>query len=210
MIIKRIKEKGILAKLLEKGIKILLYKECKKIGKIKIDIIASSIEIIRGVIEKIYINAEEVNYKELLIDKIELESDEVKIAFKINNNDFNFKNNFTIKFKISLSENSIKKILLSSIWDWIWDIISNELLNQAKLEDIKIKNNLIFVKSIKQNSSNFELEKLELKAEIGKIYVSNENHAKSIVIPIEDKVYIKSLNVNNNSIIIEGNSSISF
>ena len=53
----QLQKKGILAKLLEKGIKILLKKECKQIGKIKIDIAASSIQIIKGIIQKIQIIA---------------------------------------------------------------------------------------------------------------------------------------------------------
>ena len=42
MIFKLPQEKGILANLLEKGIKILLKKECKRIDNIQINIIASS------------------------------------------------------------------------------------------------------------------------------------------------------------------------
>ena len=48
MIFNQIHEKGILAKLLEKGLKIFLKNECKKIGKVKIDIFASSLQIIKG------------------------------------------------------------------------------------------------------------------------------------------------------------------
>ena len=103
----RIKEKGILSKLLEKAIKILLRKECKKIGEIEIDIIASSIQIIKGVIQKIYIKSKDINYKDLLFDKIELEANDVKIKFNISNKKLNLENNLIIRFKISLSEYSL-------------------------------------------------------------------------------------------------------
>ena len=83
MIAKRIKEKGILAKLLEKGIKILLIKECKKISNLKIDIISSSTQIIKGEIQKINIIAEDINYKDLLFDEFELEANHLKINFKL-------------------------------------------------------------------------------------------------------------------------------
>ena len=53
MIVKWIKEKGILTKLLEKGIKFLVIKECKKIRNLKIDIISTSTQIFKGVIQKI-------------------------------------------------------------------------------------------------------------------------------------------------------------
>ena len=99
MLRKRIQEKGILAKLLEKGIEILLKKECKKIGKLKININANSIEIIKGFIQKINIIAEDVNYKDLLLDKIELETKEVDLVLNITNRELKFKNNPKIIFK---------------------------------------------------------------------------------------------------------------
>ena len=51
----KIQDKGILAKLLEKCITILVKNECYKIGKINVDIIASSVQIIKGIIHKIHI-----------------------------------------------------------------------------------------------------------------------------------------------------------
>ena len=56
MIAKWIKENGILTKLLEKGIKILVIKECKKIRNLKIDIISTSTQIIKGIIQEINIS----------------------------------------------------------------------------------------------------------------------------------------------------------
>ena len=206
---KKIKEKGILAKLLEKGIKILLKKECKKIGKIEIDIIASSIQIIRGIIRNISIIAKDINYKDLLFDEVELEAHDVHIIFNINNKKLSFKNNFIIKLKISLSENSLKKILLSSQWNWMWEIISKELLNKGKLEDIEIKNGQILITTSKDIQTKNEVENIYIKAENGKIFLENKTYNKSIKIPIEDKVYINNVNIRNNSVIILANSYIS-
>ena len=207
---KRIQEKGILAKLLEKGIQLLIKKECKKIGKININIIASSIQIIKGIIQKIYIIAKDINYKDLLFDQIELEANGIKLIYKINNKELKFKNNFKIKFKITLSENSLKTILLSNNWDWIGDMISKEILNHAKLEDIEIKNDQILITTSKDIQTKNEVENVYIKAENGKIFLENKTYNKSIKIPIEDKVYIKNINIRNNLINIFANSSISF
>mgnify|MGYP001367125690 CR=1 FL=1 len=207
---KRIQEKGILAKLLEKGIQLLIKKECKKIGKININIIASSIQIIKGIIQKIHIIAKDINYKDLLFDQIELEANDIEIIYKINNKELKFKNNFTIKFKITLSENSLKKILLSNNWNWIGDMISKEILNHAKLEDIEIKNGQILITTSKDIQTKNEVENVYIKAENGKIFLENKTYNKSIKIPIEDKVCIKNINIRNNLINIFANSSISF
>ena len=210
MISKIIKEKGILAHLLEKGVKILVKNQCKQISEIQIDIIADSIQIIKGIIPKIYLIAKDINYKDLLFDEIELEANDVKVIFDIKKKKLNFNNNFIIKFKISLSENSLKTVLLSKNWNWIWDMISKEILNQEKLEDIEIKNGQLLIKALKDNRYINEVENVDIKAKDGSLYLENKSYNKSIKIPIEDKICIKDVYIKNNLINISAKSTISF
>ena len=151
MIFKRIHEKGILAKLIEQGIRILLIKECKKICNLKIDIISSSTQIIKGEIEKIKIFAEDINYKDLFFDKLQIEADNLKINFKLTTKELKFTNDPLIKFKISLTQGSLRSILLSKNWHWIGDKISKEILNEEKLIDIKIRNDQLLIKASKDD-----------------------------------------------------------
>tara|TARA_Y100001968_G_scaffold253206_1_gene238800 strand:+ start:55 stop:687 length:633 start_codon:yes stop_codon:yes gene_type:complete len=210
MISNKIKEKGILAKLLEQGIKILLIKECKKISNVKIDILASSIEIIKGELQKINIIAEDINYKDLSFDEIELEANQIKINFELKSKKIYFKKNPIVKFKISVSENSLKTVLLSNNWACIGNMISKELLNQERLEDIKISNGKLLMETSNKEITNNQLEKINIKTEKGKLCLENKTFNKTIYIPLEDKIYIKNVNIENNLINIFANSSLSF
>ena len=207
---KEIQKKGILSKILEKGIEVLLKKECKKISKVKINIIASSIQIIKGIIKKINIKAEEINYKDLFFDEVELEANEVKVIFKINKKNLDFRNNFIIKFKLSLSEKSLKKILLSKTWNWIGAMISKEILNQNKIEDIKIKDGKILFKILKNDKLITQEENFNIKSDNGQLYIENKAYKKYMNIPIDEKVCIENANIQNNLINIIATSSISF
>tara|TARA_Y100001968_G_C19313116_1_gene695226 strand:+ start:459 stop:1091 length:633 start_codon:yes stop_codon:yes gene_type:complete len=205
---KQIEDKGLISKFLEQGIKILLKKECKKINNLKIDIIASSLQIIKGKIKNIYIFAEDIDYKGLVFDKIKIEANGIEINFKLNKKKLNFQDNILINFRISLSEKSLKNILLSNRWNWIKDIITKEILNKSKLEDIKINADKILMKTQNTDRINNEVEKIHVKTERGKIYLLNKAYKKSIEIPIEDKIYIKNIYFEDNFIIIQANSSI--
>ena len=210
MIVKQIKQKGILTKFLEQGIKILIIKECKKIRNLKIDIISTSTQIIKGEIKKINISAEDINYKDLFFDELQLEADNLKINFKLINKELYFKDNPIIKFKILLSQSSVRTALLSDKWNWIGDKISNEILNLEKLIDIKIKDGQLLIKASKNNLSVNQVKRIDIKTERGKIYLENKDYNKIIQIPIEDKIYIKNVNIENNLINICASSSISF
>ena len=208
MISKKIKKKGVLATFLEKCIKIVLIKECKKIGNIKIDIIATSFQLVNGLIQKINIIAEDINYKDILFDTIKLEANNIKINFRIYNKELKFGNNIIIKFKVSLCENSLNSVLLSSKWTWIANRISNEILNQKKLEGIKIKNNHILMKTSTDKRGVNEEVQVDIKAEEGSLYLDNKLSNKSIRIPIEEKVCIKDIMIENDLINISANSSV--
>ncbi len=208
MTAKQIRKKGILAKLLEQSIKILLMKECKKIRNIRIDIISSSTEIIQGKIQKIKIIAEDINYKGLLFDEFILESNNLEIRFKIFNKELDFINNPIIKFKILLSQNSLKTILFSNKWSWIENLISKELLNKRNLEDISIRNDNLLMKVSEKNIIINQEEMINIKSEAGKIYLENKIQNRTIQIPIENKIFIKSAVIENNLINIFADSSI--
>ena len=198
--------KGILAKLLEQCIRVLLIKECKNIRHLKINLIATSIQIIKGEIQKINIIANDINYKYLLCDEVDLEATQISINFDIINKELKFKNNPTIKFKISFSETSLKKILLSNNWEWIGNMISKEILKNERLKDLKIRNDQLFLKAFDSDI----LENINIKIENGKVYLFNKNYNKIIQIPLEDKVYINHIKIENNLVNVFANSSISF
>tara|TARA_B100001113_G_scaffold856_1_gene807 strand:- start:825 stop:1433 length:609 start_codon:yes stop_codon:yes gene_type:complete len=199
-------KKSILAKLLEQGLRILLIKECKKIGHLKINLIATSIQIIKGEIQKINIIAKDINYKYLLFDEVELEASQIKVNFNLTNKELKFRNNPIINFKISFSESSLKEILLSNNWNGIKNLISNLLPKNERLKDLKIRNNKLLLEAFESNI----LEQVNIKTENGKVYLVNKDNNKIIQIPIEDKIYIKNINFKNNIINIFANSSISF
>ena len=209
MIANRIQGKGILAKLLEQGIRILLIKECKNIRSLKIDIISNSTQIIKGEIPKINIIAEDINYKNLLFDKLDLEANRLKINFNLTNKELYFKDNPIIKFKFSLSQDSLRTVLLSNSWNWIENMISKEILNKEKLEGINISNGQLLMKASQKNITINQVYMINIKAEKGKIYLENKTHNKTIQIPLEDKIYIENIYIENNLINIFGNSSIS-
>ena len=210
MISKRINKKGILIKLLEKCVKILIKNECKKIKNIKVGIISSANQIIKGKIQKISIIAEDINYKDILFDEFELEANDLEINFKLINKKLNFRNDPIVKFKILLSQSSLKTILFSNNWNFIVNLISKEILNQCILEDLNIKNDQLLIKAYNEKINPNYINKIEIKTYKGKIYLKNISNSRTILLPIEEKVYIEKINIENNIINIFGNSSISF
>ena len=151
-----------------------------------------------------------INYKDLLFDKFELEANQIKINFKIKNKELIFKNNPKIKFEISLSENSLKAVLFSNDWNWIGNMISKEILNQEILEDIKLRNGQLFINASEKNIAVNKADEINIKGINGKMFLVNSSSNKTIQIPIEDKIYIENVNIENNSINIFANSPISF
>ena len=58
--------------------------------------------------------------------------------------------------------------------------------------------------------TNNKVEQINIKAEKGEIYLENKVYNKTMKIPLEDKIYIENVNIENNLINISANSFISF
>ena len=172
MRISTIAEKGFLARLIEKGIEFFLKKQCTQINGIRIDIFATSIQIIKGEINRIKLKAKEINNKELLFDEIKLEADNVKVKYKIDNKTIVFKNEFIVDFKLKLSETSVRQILLNKNWSWIGNLISKAILNLDSLNNITIENNEIISQTciFKKRERNRHLKVIN-KIEIYTLYM---------------------------------------
>ena len=66
------------------------------------------------------------------------------------------------------------------------------------------------MKASQKNITINQVYMINIKAEKGKIYLENKTHNKTIEIPLEDKIYIENVNIENDLINIFANSSISF
>jgi len=204
----QIESKGILSKLLEKALKILLRKECKVIKNIQINISSSNHEIIKGEINEMKISAEEVNYKELLFNRIELQTEKLTINFQVKNKKLSFKENFHVKLKITLTSDSLQKILTSQNWGWLGCLITEKLLELSYLSDLKIENNILELKGSDKKRHTYKTELIKIESKEGKIHLKNINNIHSVIIPIEDKIYINSIKIENNQININAHSKI--
>ena len=201
-------QRGILAKLIEKGIEIYLRKECENISELNINIFATSLQIVKGQINNIIILAKKVEYKRLLFDEIELEANKVNINYQININQIKFNNDFKITFKISLSDYSLNQILLSKHWSWLGESIAKAMLNLSKFKEIKIENDQIYIRGEDKNNVIKE-EKINVLSNNGKINLESK-FCKGYTIPVEDKIYIKEIIAKDNLIVLKANSHIEF
>tara|TARA_B100000700_G_C14910192_1_gene791834 strand:- start:545 stop:1180 length:636 start_codon:yes stop_codon:yes gene_type:complete len=202
MRISTIAEKGIFSGLIEKGIEFFLKNQCNQINSIKIDIFATSMQIIKGEINKINLKAKEINYKELLFDEIELEAENVKIKYKINKKKLVFKNEFIVDFKLKLSEKSVRKILTNKNWSWIENLISKAILNLNSLNNITIENNEIRVEGFNKNINDYKQAIIGIHTKEGKVYIKDKSCKKNLEIPIDENIYINKSIIQNNLIII--------
>ena len=138
-----------------------------------------------------------------------LKNNQIQDHFGIKFQELSFINNPMIRFNISLSQSSLRKVLLSDKWSWIGNKISNEILNLRKLEDIKIKNGKLFMKTSQENITINQGEQININTERGKVYLENKKYNKKIEIPIEDKIYIENIEIEDNLINIYATSTIS-
>ena len=74
----------------------------------------------------------------------------------------------------------------------------------------EIINGQLLIKASEEKMTLNQSEPINIKIEKGKVYLGNRTNNKVIQIPIEDKIYIEKIYIENNLLNIFGNSPIAF
>ena len=147
---------SLIPKIIENGLKVWVKSKCLRIKVLKIKINSTNIEIIKGNIKSVQTIAEDLIFKSLEIENIDLSSSEIKVEFSIKEKKVIIKNKFRVDGSITFSDIGLTNSLLNKEWIWLGNKISSDLINLKNFEQLTIKDNLIFIKgynNLKESSN---------------------------------------------------------
>ncbi|WP_320668029.1 DUF2993 domain-containing protein [Prochlorococcus sp. MIT 1307] len=209
---KPLSKKGPLIQIIESGLEIWVRTQCQSIGKIKIEINASALELLTGRFSGAKIKANDVIFKGLPFYEVSLTSNSLHLQIDLSNKKqkVSLKDIFEVQGRISLESQSLNKIIFSKQWSWIGDWLAKNLLEVTKLEALSIKGNSIEAKSTGKdpviNSNNVEF--LEVEANSGTLIFKNKSKDISKLLPMDPSIFIDSATLEDEKLHLTGYSKI--
>ena len=197
------KIEGIVPKIIENGLKIWIRSKCLQVKGLEIKIKSNNINIINGNIKSIIAIAKDVNFTNIEIKNINLASTEINLEFSIKEKRLLIKNKFTVNGSLDFSSNGLTNSLSNKQWIWLGNKLTNDLIGMKNFKELKIKDDLIFLTGYNTLNRDLNIESFSIKALKGKIILFSKESEKELLIPMDENIYIKSLKLENDLLILQ-------
>tara|TARA_Y100001968_G_C19275099_1_gene676294 strand:- start:251 stop:886 length:636 start_codon:yes stop_codon:yes gene_type:complete len=203
-----INKKDLLIKLIETGIKLWIKSKCNAISEIKLYLNTSTKELLKGTISSIDFEAEKVNLKDIIINKVLIKTDHVEISSNFLTSKVSFRNEIKVNLMLIVSEESLEKTLLSDQWNWLGDLICNNLTQIDHIQRLNIIENKLELYGESSCLPRRNKGYLTLSVNSGKLVLINEETNKNFTIPMEESIYITKAYLNNKYITVYADAKI--
>ena len=122
------KDKELFITLLESSIEKWLSSRCESSKSIKIKLNGEISDFLKGKIKQIILSGNDICFKEIKIDKINLETEEIGFQLNLFKRKFLLKKKFGIFVDLVISDKSIRETLFSKKWEYLRIQIAKEIL----------------------------------------------------------------------------------
>ena len=197
--------KNILNYSLQLGIKIWLRFICKRIN-IK-NLILVKGEGINGKINKLYLEASNLIFENLHINKIILQANDFYINFNLKEYNL-FSDDIFVDCFLMINSSNLEKMLFKEKWKDIRTHFENEFTERKIILKVYIKNNLIYF-NYKKNNLDLK-KKVTLKLKGNFLFFEDVKNKKKVSLPLDKNINLKSCLIKNELININFSSKVSF
>ena len=151
--------------IVEIGLLYWIKSQCNSIGELKIEIKDLILGVLNYKISSIKLHAKNINFRNILIEKLELETGTIELGLNIlknNQNIISINNQFNIEASLTLNENQINEMLSSKQWNWLGEWIAEKFFKLKLLHEILIDNNFLTAKVFNRDKNKLIEKKIIL------------------------------------------------
>ena len=200
-----VSNKSIFNNFIKLGIKTFLKFICSKIEIQTLNLVLDNKPF--GEVEELYLEAKNLIYQNLYINKIIIKIYDFNIKFNYKNH-LLYSEDITINSFFTIDNNNLEKIFFSSKFESLRIKIQKVLTEDNKISDIFIKNDLITL--IYQINELKNETTILLNLEDNFIILKNIKNKKKILLPVDKNIKFNNCQIKNELINIDLSSKIIF
>ncbi len=207
---KSFSKKSPLAMLTELALELWIKRQCKSINKIKLILYGSTLQLLSGKVSAVRLTANKVNFKDLPIENVKLESGPLQINYNFSKKSqkTSLAKAFEIKGEISFTSKALNQIVLSEQWNWIGHWLAKQLLDVSLLDSLSINNNLLELKGTQAGKPLVTVKKFSIEAGSGTLIFKDNAKNNSSLLPMDSSICIQKAFLKKDTLFISGNSKV--
>jgi len=199
-----------LLRLLARGLELWLRQQCKAIEELEIRLDGSAGQLLRGRLKAVSLRARGIDYQDLLIDQVWLESEpiQVRLGALLRQQNFELEQPFQVRGQVRLSGDGLNRSLARAPWRWLGDSLAETLLGTGPLSALSVADNLLLLRA--QDGDNAPIEGLaRLEAVAGTVEVARLEGGPYLRLPMDRNISIDRAAVAGGGIELSGEARVS-
>jgi hypothetical protein len=142
--------------LLSRGLELWLRQRCESIDDLQIRLQGNTVQLLRGRLKGVLLQARGVIFQQLEIERVELRSDplQVRMGMLLRSQGVQFQQPFRIAGSVAFSAEGLSRSLARPPWSQLGDALAEQLLGLAPLAGLRFQGEQLILRSVVMSDGN--------------------------------------------------------
>ncbi len=201
---------GPVLQLLASGLQRWVRNQCDSVDELNLALQGSAIELLRGRLKGVSLEARRVSFEQLPLLRAELQSGELKTIFRPGqpNQPLQLKDPFSIEGEVVLSGTDLNKALATDRWRWLADLLAEQLMGLTPLRSLAIDNDRLVLTADVITGKDPVQRSFCLCADRGTIRVNHCDAEGELLLPMDSSIKIIDARLQGGQLVIKGNATV--
>jgi hypothetical protein len=201
---------GPVLQLLASGLQRWIRNQCDSVEELNLALQGSAIELLRGRLKGVSLEARRVSFEQLPLMRAELQSGELKTMFRPGqpNQPVQLQDPFRIEGEVVLNGNDLHKALACDRWRWLADLLAEQLMGLTPLRSLVIDNDRLVLTADVITGKDPVQRSFSLCADQGTIKLTHCDAEGQFFLPMDPSIKIIAARLQGGQLVINGNATV--
>lgn len=201
---------GPVLQLLASGLQRWVRNQCDSVDDLNLALQGSAIELLRGRLKGVSLEARRVSFDQLPLMRAELQSGALKTVFRPGqpNQPVQLKDPFSIEGEVVFSGTDLNKALATDRWRWLADLLAEQLMGLTPLRSLVIDNDRLVLTADVITGKDPVQRRFSVCADQGTIRLNHCDAEGQFFLPMDQSITIMDARLQGGQLVIKGNAKV--
>lgn len=181
--------------LLSRGLEFWVRQQCQTVDFLEIRLEGSALQLLRGRLEGVWVQARGVRYQDLELAEVRLRSEamRVRMGALVRRQVLELENPFLVVGSIVFSGEGLNRSLAHPNWSWLGDQLAEGMLGLRPLSGLRLEENRLVLQAVPSGPATTTVERVTLvEAQEGTVALRSENGDLAMTLPMDPAIRVES------------------
>lgn len=201
---------GPVLQLLASGLQRWIRSQCDSAEEINLALKGSALELLRGRLQGVSLEARKVSFEQLPLMRAEIECGALKATLRPGqpNQPVQLQDPFSIEGEVVLAGQDLNQALASDRWRWLGDLLAEQLMGLTPLRSLVIDNDQLVLTADVITGKDPVKRRFRLCADQGTIRVDHCDAEESLLLPMDPNIQINAARLQGGQLVLNGQATV--